>query len=114
MRTTHRAEVLLIADGVTSWILRQSSMCWKQERMIAKHHDDRWTKLISTWSPVITTKQKVYRVQGGPAERWEDDVNSYQQPIIVHGDNNDLTNDMTWLTTAHDGSKWDPSRTASL
>ena len=30
----------------------------KQAIMMAKHHDDRWTRLIAKWSPAISTKQK--------------------------------------------------------
>ena len=40
-------------------------------------------------------------------ERGEDDINAYLQPIRINRDSNDLTSDMTWLTTAQDGSKWD-------
>ena len=39
--------------------------------MIAKHHEDRWTKLVSN---------RNYRKQGRPAKRWEDDLNTYLQP----------------------------------
>ena len=34
------------ANGITTRILRQSQVYWKQARMIAKHHDDRLTTLI--------------------------------------------------------------------
>ena len=30
--------------GIMPWILRHSRANWKQARMIAKHHDDRWTR----------------------------------------------------------------------
>ena len=98
---------MVTAHGITSWFLRQSKKCWKQARIIAKHHDDRWTRLISKWSPSISTKQRGYLKQGRPARRWEDDINSYLQPTKVHGGNNDLTNNTAWLTAAHDGLKLD-------
>ena len=44
--------------------------------------------------------KKGYRKQGRPAKRWEDDLNAYQQPTRSNRDNNDLTSDTTWLTTA--------------
>ena len=73
--------------------------------MIAKHHEDRWTKLVATWNPAISTKQKGYRKQGRLAKRWEHDLNIYLQPDRSNRDNNDLTSDMTRLTTAEDSSK---------
>ena len=42
--------------------------------MIAKHHEDRWTKLVSNWNPAVSTRQTGYRKQGRPAKRWEDDL----------------------------------------
>ena len=71
-------------------------------RMIAKHHGDRWTKLISNWTPAISTKQKGDWKQGGPAKRWEDDLDTYLQPDRTNRDNSDLTSDI-----AEDNSKWD-------
>ena len=35
------------------------------------------------------------------------DINAYPQPTGVLRDNSELTNDTTWLTKAHDSSKWD-------
>ena len=35
------------------------------------------------------------------------DLNTYLQPERSNRDNNDLTSDMTWLTTEEDSSKWD-------
>ena len=73
-----------------------------------KHHVDRWTRLISKWSPAILTKQKGHR---RPAKRWEEDISSFPNPTKVHGDNNDLTNDTTWPSAAQDGladSRQDP------
>ena len=75
--------------------------------MIAKRHEDRWTKLVSNWNPAISTEQKGYHKQGRPAKRWEDDFNIYSQPDRSNRDKNDLTSDMTWLKTAEDSSKWD-------
>ena len=46
-RATHKADDLSAASGITSWILRQSKICWRQASMIATHHEDRWTKLLS-------------------------------------------------------------------
>ena len=48
-RAEHKADDLLAASGITSWIFRQSQIYWKQARMIDKHHEDRWTKLVSKW-----------------------------------------------------------------
>ena len=67
---------LLAANGVASWIFTQSRACWNQVRMIVKHHDDIWTRLMSKCSPAIATKQKRCRKRGRPAKRWEDDTNS--------------------------------------
>ena len=46
-----------------SWILRQSRNYRKPTRMIAKHHDNRWTKLVTNCNPAISTKQKRYPKQ---------------------------------------------------
>ena len=43
--------------------------------------------------------------QRRPAKRWEDDL--YLQSNRSNRDNNDLTSDTTWLTTADDSLKWD-------
>ena len=40
----HKAGDLLAASGIQSWVLRQSMMYLKQARMVAKHHEERWTK----------------------------------------------------------------------
>ena len=74
-RATHKADELLAATGIESWFLRQGPIYWRQARMIAKHHEDCWTKLVSNWNPAISTKQQWYRKQGRPAKRWEDDLN---------------------------------------
>ena len=47
------------------------------------------------------------RSTGRPAKRWEDDLNIYVEPSKSNGDSNNLTSDMTQLTTAQDGPKWD-------
>ena len=46
---------------------------------------------------LFAARQRGHRKRGRPAKRWEDDINSHLQPTVVHGDSNDLTNDMTWL-----------------
>ena len=53
--TEHEPEAddLVTAHGIKPSILRQS-----EARMIAKHHDDRWTWLVAKWGPAKTTKQK--------------------------------------------------------
>ena len=38
----------------------------------------------------------------------------FLQPTKVHRDNNDLSNDTTWFTTAQDGLKWDSVDSASV
>ena len=43
--------------------------------MIAKHHKDRWTKIVSNWNPAISTKHKGYWTQGRAKLR-EDDLNT--------------------------------------
>ena len=106
VRATHKVDDLLGASGITSWILRQSRIYWKQARLIAKHHDDRLTKPVSKWNPAVSTKQKWYQKQGRPAKTWDDDLNIYLQPTRSNRDNH-FTSDMTWLTTAEDGSKCD-------
>ena len=103
---THKADDLLAAKRCTSWILRQSQIYWRQARMIAKHHEDHWTKLVSNWNPAVSTKQKRVQ-QRRKAKRWEDDLNIFLRPDRYNRDNNDLTSDMTWLTTAEDSSEWD-------
>ena len=45
VRATHKADDLLAANGITSLILRQSGIYWKQAILNAKHHERRWTKL---------------------------------------------------------------------
>ena len=81
-RATRKADDLLAANRVTSWILRQNQICYWQARMIAKHHEDRWTKLVSNWNPAISTKQKGYldTKQDLAKKNWEYDLSMYFQP----------------------------------
>ena len=44
--------------------LTSSQIFWKQARMIAQHHEGRWTKIVSNWNPATSTKQKGHRKQG--------------------------------------------------
>ena len=44
VRATDKPDDLLAENGVTSWILRQGKVYWKQARMIAKQHEGRWDK----------------------------------------------------------------------
>ena len=74
-RAVRKADDLLAASGNTPWILRQSRIFWRRARMIPKHHEDRWTSLVSNWNPAVSTKQ-----QGRLTKRWEDDINIYLQP----------------------------------
>ena len=106
-RATHHADGLLAASGITLWILRQSQIYWRQARTTAKHHEERWTEPVSNWNPAISTEQQGYLKHGRPAKRWEDDHNIHLQPNRANRNDNDLTSDMTWLTTAEDNSKWD-------
>ena len=105
-RATHKADDLLAANRITSWILRQSLTNREPARMIAKQYEDR-TKSVSNWNPAISTKQKGYRKQGRPPKRLEDDLNTYLHPDRTNRDNNELTSDMTWLSTAVDTSLCD-------
>ena len=61
--------------------------------MIAKHHEDSRTKLVSSWNPAKSTMQKGYWKQGRPAKIWEDDLNIYLQPYRSNRDDNDLAAD---------------------
>ena len=88
---SHGSTTLSAANGITSWSLRQSLVYWMWARMIAKHHEDRWTKLVSNWNQAERLPQKVR-----PAKRWEDDLNTCLQP-----------NRKTTTTTAEDCAKWD-------
>ena len=76
-RATRKADDLLSANGITSWILWQSQIHRRQKRTIAKHHDDDWIKLVSNWKPAFSSKQNRYNKQG------------------------------RWLTTTEDNSEWD-------
>ena len=57
VRASHKADGQLAANGITSWILGQSRIYWKQARMMTKQHEGRWTRLTSNWTPAISTKQ---------------------------------------------------------
>ena len=61
--------------------------------MGAKHHEDRWAKLVSNWNPAISTWRKGYQKQGRLATRWQDDLHIYLQPDRSNRDNIDLTSD---------------------
>ena len=98
-RATHEGDDLFVADGITSWILRQSQINWRQARMIARHHEDRWTKLGPNWMEPSYTNQ----AKKGTTNK--EDLNVYLQPDRSNRDNNDLTSDITWLTTKEDSSK---------
>ena len=76
----------------------EQDIYWQQAGMIAKHHEGRWTTLISNWNRAMSTKQIGYRKQGRPARRWVDDINSHFQPTRTNRENNHFTND--WLTKA--------------
>ena len=67
--TTHKADGLFAANGIKSWIFRQSQIHWRQARMIAKRHDDRRTKLVSNWNPAVSSKQKGDQKQGRLARK---------------------------------------------
>ena len=75
--------------------------------MIARHHEDRWTKLVTNWNPEVSTKQEGYRQQGRPAKMWEDDRDIYSLPDRSSTHKNDLAGVMAWLTPAGDSSEWD-------
>ena len=95
VRATHKADDLLAAGGRPHAKDPQT-----QQNVLEAIHNVCQT-------PAISIKQNGYRKRGRQAKRWEDHINSYLQPNQVHGDNNDLTNDMDSLTTAQDGLKWD-------
>ena len=108
-RATRRADDLLAASGITSWILSQSQIYWRHARMIATHHEHSGTKLVSNQLEPSYLNQATegYWKQERLAMTWEDDFNIYVQPDRSNRDNNDLTSDVTWLTTAEDSSKSD-------
>ena len=60
VRATHKADDLLAALGITSWILEKSRIHWKQARMIANQNEGRWAKQISNWNPAASAIQKGY------------------------------------------------------
>ena len=66
---------------------------------------------VSNWNSAVSTKQKVYPIQGKPHKRWGDDCNTYLQPDRSNRDNNVHTSHMTCLTTAEDKWKWDAMAT---
>ena len=74
--------------------------------MISKHHDDRKTKLVSNWNPAMSTKQG-HQKHERTAKRCEDDLSISLQPDRSNRNSNDLTSDMSQLTTAEHNSKWD-------
>ena len=61
-----RQTFCLAVSWITPWILKQSRLYWKQAITIAKHHADRWTRLISQWRPVMSTKQKGTETEDDP------------------------------------------------
>ena len=79
---THKVDELLTANRNTSWILRQRQIYGRQARIIAKHHKDRWTKLVSNWNRARSTKQEGHRKQG----RQVDDINTYLQTYSSNGE----------------------------
>ena len=58
LTATRKADAMLAASGITSWILRQSLIYGRQATMIAKDHEDRWTTVVSNWKPAMSTQQK--------------------------------------------------------
>ena len=95
---------LLTANRNTSWLLRQRQIYGRQARIIAKHHKDRWTKLVSCWNPARSTKQQGHRKQGRQVDRTTS-TRTYNHTAPI--ENNDITSDITWLTATKDTSKWD-------
>ena len=100
-RAMRKADDLLVAGGITSWSLQ---IYWRQARMTAKHREDRWTELFSSWKPYHPSRKGTGK-QGRPVKRCEADINAYLQPARTNRDNNDLTKDTTWLTAAEDSLK---------
>ena len=90
----------------SSGMAKNIQSCWKQARMIVEHHEGRWTKLISSWNPAISTKQTGHP-ETGRTRHDMDDSHTYLQPTRTNRENNDLMNDTTWLIPAPDGLKWD-------
>ena len=73
--------------------------------MSTKHHDDRWTKLVSNWKPAVSTKQEGYWKQSRPAKKRQ-----HLRTTNQNQHTNDLMSETTWLTTAEDGSKWNATK----
>ena len=73
VRPTHKAFVLLAANGVTAGSF-----------LMEHHHERRWTKLISNWNPSISTKQKRYLTQGRPRQEMERRNQFFVHPTKTH------------------------------
>ena len=78
---THKADDLLAADGIKTWILR-----WKDILETVKTPRRTLDKAYLDWNPAVSTKQKGYRKQGRRAKRWEDDINTYVFPANRDGE----------------------------
>ena len=112
VRATHKADDVMTVNGITLWILRQRKIFWKQTRMTAKLHDDRWNKLPSNWNPAISTKRKGVPETGKTGQ----EIGRRPRHLLTARQiqNNDLTSDKTWLITAQDGSQWDAMESAFI
>ena len=101
----YKADDLLAANGITSWILRLKRMYWKQVRMIAEHHEGRWTERISNWNPAISTKQEGTKKKvGWPRDGKTPTTHTYQPRHPRSHERHDLAHHGTrWIETGLDG-----------
>ena len=104
--TTHKADDLLAARGITPRILRQKNVletsqndCHTPRRPLDKAH-------FKVEYSHINQTERISETQGRPSQHVGTTRTPMYNPKKVHGDNNDLTNDLTWLTTAQDSLKW--------
>ena len=96
-RATRKVDDLIAASGNTSWIIR---VYWKQTRMIAKHYDDRQTKLIFSWKPnnVKQSKKGARNKEDWPRDGKTTSTSTYKQP------------DPTYTTTIFRATRFDSQR----
>ena len=78
--------------------------------MVAKHHDGRWTKVISNWNPAISTTQK-----GGAGSKEDQHRDGKTTSIFTYMPSPQIRERSherhDWLSAAQDGLKWNDSQT---
>ena len=84
---------------------RRTAGGWKQVRMIAEHHEGRWTERISNWNPAISTKQEGTKNKvGWPRDGKTTTTHTYQPRQPRSHERHDLAHHGTrWIETGLDG-----------